>query len=328
MLRILSIREEPRIIVTSHYDGNIQAKDVVDLIMPKNLGLRVSRFTSEARHTHVAGRIVMMDAILAIRREKAGILEGTSFMALPQNDYGEDSEVDHLHLIQTRPNKALEYMRRNDNLIHAFQGLFRSLEGEISNLVAWCTDPATLKHLHEMRQSQAPAPQPATPTTPVYPYVAETYPQPYYDIPVNSPIPSEHTPEEFCYYGVGSEHHPIHFEQGECLGWAGVEEEVEPYIRSRSDPIPISSNGDYSGMPTDWYDGPLETEQRNGEVGEQQEGNTETEDPFDFSRMMRSTEDSDYNPGAAALRDTASSAPPRRTSRFNAWIPARFQGRK
>lgn len=148
--------------------------------------------------------------------------------------------------MQVRPDEALEYMQRSDNLIHAFLVLFRSMEGEVNNLVAWCTDHDTLKHLHEMRQSQAPAPQPATPTTPVYPYVAETPPQPYYDTPTDSPVPSAHTPEELNYFGLGSQNYPIHFEEGACSGaWAGVEEEVEPYACTRSDPILISDDGSY-----------------------------------------------------------------------------------
>lgn len=82
-------------------------------------------------------------------------------------------------------------------------------------------------------------------------------------------------------------------------------------------------------MPTEWYDDPVEVEQEDEEDEEKLEGDTETEDRFDFSNLMRSTEDDgDYNPGASALCDTATSAPTRRTSRFHEWIPGRFREKK
>lgn len=76
MLWILGEMESPRMLGTSHYDGNVHAKNVVELILPKTLGLRVSRFSSEARHTHVAWRMVMVNAIISIRQERARSLRG------------------------------------------------------------------------------------------------------------------------------------------------------------------------------------------------------------------------------------------------------------
>lgn len=70
--------------------------------------------------------------------------------ALPLNEYKDKKGLDNLQLLKERPDEAIEYMHRSEELFHAFLGLFRSIKGEIDNLVGWCTDHDTLKHLHEM----------------------------------------------------------------------------------------------------------------------------------------------------------------------------------
>src|SRR4051812_17936408 len=67
LLKNLGVRESPRVRVIGHYDGNILMKYGVELRMPRSLGLRVPRFEIEARHQHVAYRMVMVNAIISIR---------------------------------------------------------------------------------------------------------------------------------------------------------------------------------------------------------------------------------------------------------------------
>lgn len=62
-------------------------------------------------------------------------MRGTSFRALPLSDYEDKKRVDHLRLLKARPDESIEYMRRSEELFHAFLGPFRSMEGEIGNLV-------------------------------------------------------------------------------------------------------------------------------------------------------------------------------------------------
>ena len=95
--------------------------------------------------------------------------------------YKDKKGVDNLRLLKARPDEAIEYMHRSKELFHTFLGPFRSMEGQIGNLVDWCTDHDTVKYLQEMWQSQLLEPQPTTPRTHVYPYIAKTPPWPYDD---------------------------------------------------------------------------------------------------------------------------------------------------
>ena len=65
--------------------------------------------------------------------------------------YKDKKGVDNLRLLKARPDEAIEYMHRSKELFHTFLGPFRSMKGEIVNLVGRCTDHDTLKHIHEMR---------------------------------------------------------------------------------------------------------------------------------------------------------------------------------
>lgn len=209
------------------------------------------------------------------------------------------------------------------------------MEGEIGNLVDWCTDHDTLRHLHEMHQFQVPEPQPATPRTHVYPYVAETPPHPYYDTTTDSTMPSAHTSEEPNFFGLCNQQYPINFEYNACSNaWARVDaEDEEPYVGTQSDPIRLSSSIELSleyVMPSDeWYDNPAVVDVEDEEtVGNSRVVNG-TENFFDFSDLMRSIDnDSDYTPRPFILRDTATSVLALLMGRFNGWIPGRFREMK
>ena len=187
IMKNLGVTQNPQIRVSNHYDSNILVKVGVELRLPTSLGLRVSRFESEARHRYIAFHMVMVNAILGIRHEKDIALLGTSFTALPVEDSLEDMEISHISFIRTAPVEAAKYLDNCVELLSAFTGIFKSMDGEIGNLLNLCTDHGTLRQLHEMRQTQVPTPQPSTPVTPVYPYVAETPPYPYYNSSITTP---------------------------------------------------------------------------------------------------------------------------------------------
>lgn len=61
-----------------------------------------------------------MDAIISIRQESAISLRGTLFRALPLNEYKDKKVVDHLRILKARPDEAITYMHRSEELFHAF----------------------------------------------------------------------------------------------------------------------------------------------------------------------------------------------------------------